>query len=90
MRNRLQKIASALLLASIQAYRIVLSPLLGSNCRFAPSCSVYTEVAVRRFGPWRGAWLGSRRIVRCHPWNPGGHDPVPPAPSDPTATMTRT
>jgi putative membrane protein insertion efficiency factor len=89
MRKLLEAGLRALLLALIRVYRVLVSPLLGSTCRFAPSCSAYAELAIRRFGPWRGTWLGVRRILRCHPWNPGGHDPVPPA-SDRSATMTRT
>lgn len=64
----------------IHVYRVTLSPLLGANCRFTPSCSHYTETAIRRHGVLRGGWLGVRRILRCHPFHPGGHDPVPPAP----------
>lgn len=60
-------------------YQRLISPLLGPRCRFYPSCSQYTHEAVQRFGPWRGGLLGLRRILRCHPLNPGGHDPVPTA-----------
>jgi putative membrane protein insertion efficiency factor len=62
----------------IRAYQILLSPLLGANCRYYPSCSQYTIEAVRVHGVARGLWLGARRIVRCHPFHPGGYDPVPP------------
>ena len=66
-----------LVLGCIRLYQIVLSPILGGHCRFHPSCSVYTYEAVKRFGVRRGCWLGLRRILRCHPFHPGGYDPVP-------------
>ncbi len=71
------RMVSALMVGCIRLYRICLSPLLGSQCRYVPTCSSYTETAIRRFGPWRGGWLGLRRIARCHPWHEGGSDPVP-------------
>lgn len=61
----------------IRAYQLLLSPLLAQQCRFYPSCSAYGLEAIRRFGPFRGTWLTVRRLARCHPWNPGGVDPVP-------------
>ncbi|MDA8064701.1 MAG: membrane protein insertion efficiency factor YidD [Thermaerobacter sp.] len=67
----------ALLLAAIQGYRRFVSPLKPATCRFYPSCSAYAEEAVRRHGALRGTWLATRRVLRCHPWNPGGYDPVP-------------
>lgn len=68
------------LIALVRAYRIVASPLLGPSCRFHPTCSDYAIDALRRFGPLRGSWLALRRVGRCHPWHPGGYDPVPSGP----------
>jgi putative membrane protein insertion efficiency factor len=65
------------LLLLIEAYRLALSPLLGGFCRFEPSCSRYAAEAVRRHGARHGAWLTVRRLLRCHPFRPGGFDPVP-------------
>lgn len=62
----------------IRAYQLLISPLLGSNCRFYPSCSSYTLEAIERHGPLKGCWLGLKRILRCHPFSAGGLDPVPP------------
>lgn len=63
----------------ILAYRRLLSPLLPSTCRFHPSCSAYGLEALKGHGLLHGSWLTIRRVARCHPWHPGGHDPVPPA-----------
>jgi uncharacterized protein len=71
--------AARVLMAVITGYRRFVSPLLGARCRFAPSCSAYALEAVREHGALRGTWLAVRRIGRCHPFNPGGFDPVPPA-----------
>lgn len=67
----------AFLLLLIRLYQRGISPLLGNNCRFHPSCSQYTYEAVERYGAAQGGWMGLRRVCRCHPWNPGGFDPVP-------------
>lgn len=65
------------ILMLLRGYKRFISPLLGQHCRFHPTCSVYTMQAVERFGVFRGLWMGARRIGRCHPLHPGGHDPVP-------------
>ena len=66
-----------LVITSIKGYQRLISPLLGSNCRFYPTCSTYAIEAVDRFGVIKGSWLASKRILRCHPLNEGGDDPVP-------------
>ncbi|HEY7655667.1 MAG TPA: membrane protein insertion efficiency factor YidD [Burkholderiales bacterium] len=66
------------LLALIGAYRVLLSPFFGGQCRFYPSCSAYAQEAIAVHGSLKGSWLAIRRIVRCGPWHPGGTDPVPP------------
>ncbi|MEX0734788.1 MAG: membrane protein insertion efficiency factor YidD [Steroidobacteraceae bacterium] len=68
-----------LLQLPIHLYRWFLSPFLGSNCRFQPSCSAYALEAIERHGAWRGSGLAMKRICRCHPWGGAGHDPVPEA-----------
>lgn len=61
----------------VRGYQIFISPLLGAHCRFTPTCSAYFIEAVEKYGPIKGSWLGIKRILRCHPGNPGGYDPVP-------------
>ncbi len=61
----------------LRFYKRWISPLLPPMCRFEPTCSVYTMQAVEKYGFLRGVWLGARRLLRCHPFNPGGWDPVP-------------
>ncbi|HVA37574.1 MAG TPA: membrane protein insertion efficiency factor YidD [Candidatus Dormibacteraeota bacterium] len=65
------------LVGAIRLYQLVISPALPASCRFYPSCSEYARQAVARHGALRGTWLAVRRLVRCGPWHPGGHDPVP-------------
>lgn len=69
----MRKLASA----PIRFYQFFLSPWIGRNCRFTPSCSNYTLQAIEIHGPLKGLWLGGVRICRCNPWCKGGHDPVP-------------
>lgn len=66
------------LLLPLRFYRYVVSPWLGPSCRFYPSCSLYAQEAIETHGAMRGSYLAVRRVCRCHPWNPGGLDPVPP------------
>ncbi len=66
-----------ILLLLIRGYKLMLSPLLGRHCRFLPTCSEYTYMAIERFGAFSGSYLGLRRILKCHPFHAGGHDPVP-------------
>ena len=67
----------ALLLGLIRLYQLTLSPWLGTQCRYDPTCSRYAAEAVTRFGVCRGVWLAVKRLGRCHPWGPSGYDPVP-------------
>lgn len=71
-----------LLIALIRGYRFLISPLFPPVCRFHPTCSQYAIEAIERFGMIQGSWLAVRRILRCHPYHPGGYDPVPPKPED--------
>ncbi len=61
----------------VKGYRYTISPLLGRNCRFEPSCSEYAIEALQSHGSLRGGWLSMKRVCSCHPWHPGGYDPVP-------------
>jgi putative membrane protein insertion efficiency factor len=68
-----------ILRALIKFYRWFISPLLGPNCRFHPTCSTYALESIEQHGAARGSWLAAKRVCRCHPWHEGGYDPVPEA-----------
>ena len=77
-RRRGRSTLARILLRVIRAYQRWISPVRPPACRFTPTCSAYAVTAVERFGAVRGGWLATRRLLRCGPWHPGGHDPVPP------------
>ncbi len=66
-----------LIIAFIKLYQYSVSPLIPPSCRFCPTCSNYMQEALIKYGLAKGLWLGIRRVLRCHPWNEGGYDPVP-------------
>ena len=76
------RVISAFLIVFVRGYQVLISPWLGSNCRHQPTCSAYMIEALREWGPFRGAWMGMKRIAQCHPWGTSGHDPVPSRPPD--------
>ena len=69
--------AAAVLRGLIATYRIILSPVMGRQCRYLPTCSEYADEAIRRYGAWCGGWLTLARVLRCNPFGPSGFDPVP-------------
>jgi putative membrane protein insertion efficiency factor len=73
----LRRFVSSLLILAVRFYQAVIAPLLIGSCKFCPSCSEYFIEAVELYGPLRGGWLGAKRLLRCHPFGPGGIDPVP-------------
>lgn len=75
--SRLARALTAPMIFLVRAYQVTLSPLFGDCCRFTPSCSNYMIEALTVHGPVKGAWLGLRRILRCHPFGKKGYDPVP-------------
>ena len=79
MWNHIEKTVRIVLKGVIRAYQLLLSPVLGNNCRFHPNCSNYAIEAINQNGAMEGAWLAAKRIARCHPWGGHGHDPVPGA-----------
>ena len=73
----MNKIISKIFLFFVWFYQITISPLLGANCRYNPTCSAYSKEAIKKHGPWKGLYLSIKRIGSCHPWGGSGHDPVP-------------
>ncbi len=71
------KLINYILILLIKTYQVTLSPLIGPNCRYHPTCSQYMIESIKKYGPFKGVWLGIKRIMRCHPWGGSGHDPVP-------------
>ena len=80
MLKRLIRLPQAVLIGLVKTYRLVLSPWLGSSCRFEPTCSAYSLGSLQQYGALAGTYLTLRRLVRCHPWCDGGCDPVPTEP----------
>lgn len=77
MANALSRLLAKPLIWLVRLYRLAISPWLGGNCRFQPTCSSYAIEALESHGVLRGSWLAARRIARCHPWGGSGYDPVP-------------
>ena len=77
MSTGLRQLPRKAVVGLVRGYQLLISPLLGPSCRFRPTCSAYAITSLDRFGVLRGGWLAAKRIGRCHPWNPGGFDPVP-------------
>ncbi len=73
----MRKVFSFLFLGLVRFYQLGISPFLGSNCRYTPTCSAYMAEAIRKYGPWKGLRLGLKRIGRCRPGGASGYDPVP-------------
>lgn len=83
MISALSRLVAWPLLGIVGLYRVAISPWLGNNCRYAPSCSAYAMESLRVHGAFRGSWLAAKRILRCHPWGGAGYDPVPEEEDDP-------
>src|SRR5690554_1483117 len=74
---KIKQALQAVFVGFIRLYQLLISPILGPRCRFVPTCSEYAIQAIKRFGVVKGSWLAIRRIIKCHPGNPGGFDPIP-------------
>ena len=72
----IKKFLTNFVVSLINFYKYLISPLLGNNCRYLPTCSEYTKESVKKFGIISGVWLGLKRIIKCHPWGKGGYDPI--------------
>ena len=72
----INKIFKNIAISLINLYKYLISPLLGNNCRYLPTCSEYTKESIKKYGVIKGFWLGLKRIVKCHPWGKGGYDPI--------------
>ena len=83
MRESLLTIVKKGLILTIRLYQSTFSILFGPCCRFTPSCSSYALISIQRFGPGKGAWLSVKRVIKCHPFHPGGFDPVAEIPENP-------
>lgn len=77
LKRALLNILNKIFIFPVRVYQTMISPLLGSNCRYTPTCSQYMIDAINEWGAFKGIWLGLKRIGRCHPWAGHGHDPVP-------------
>ena len=74
---KLNNISKLIIMVLIRGYQLIVSPVLGPACRFYPSCSQYASLAINRYGVVKGSYMAIRRLLRCHPFHPGGFDPVP-------------
>ena len=72
----INKIFTNISISTINLYKYLISPLLGNNCRYLPTCSEYTKESIIKYGVIKGFWLGLKRIAKCHPWGKGGYDPI--------------
>jgi putative membrane protein insertion efficiency factor len=71
------KMLNTFFIGLVRVYQVAISPWLGANCRFTPTCSAYTIEAIREWGAFKGTWLGIKRMSKCHPWGSHGYDPIP-------------
>lgn len=84
----MKKAIGFILILPIRFYQYAISPMLGANCRYSPTCSAYTVEAIQEWGPLKGLWMGIKRFSSCHPWGGHGYDPVPKKHPEKTATKT--